>query len=299
MYIARGASPRVENVAFVGNRADYEGGGLYLKECSPVLSDCTFQENDGSAVWIGMGASPTLTNVDFISNDQAALISWSSCHFQGCLFEEHWGGAIEVTHSSPQISDCVFRGNTGIQGAAIGIFGGAPVIENTIIWANSGHSGAIYIDSGSPIIRNCTFAGNDGTMGSAVSVLEEDPTHGPIVIERSAFAYGTGSHGAVVCWPSFEPDMRLACCNIFSNEGGDWVGCIAEQYGVDGNFSACPSFCSIGAGNLRVCDESPCLPGNHPSGYDCGLIGVWGVGCFCGPSNTEPTTWGAMKLGAQ
>jgi hypothetical protein len=37
------------------------------------------------------------------------------------------------------------------------------------------------------------------------------------------------------------------------------------------------------------------LPGNHPDGYECGLIGAWGEGCSCGPSETEPTTWGAIK----
>jgi hypothetical protein len=37
------------------------------------------------------------------------------------------------------------------------------------------------------------------------------------------------------------------------------------------------------------------LPGNHPDGYDCGLIGALGQGCICGPSPTVGTTWGAIK----
>ena len=46
---------------------------------------------------------------------------------------------------------------------------------------------------------------------------------------------------------------------------------------------------------LRLCDGSPCLPGNHPDGYDCGLIGAWGEGCSCGPNRRQPTTWGSIK----
>jgi hypothetical protein len=297
MGIARGASPRLENVAFTRNHAEYKGGGLYLEECSPVLYDCLFLENEGAAMWIEMEASPAVTNTDFISNDQAAVVSWATCDFQGCLFEGNRSGAIEIENSAPQISDCVFCGNTGLEGAAIGIFGGDPVIENTVIWANSGTTGAIFIENGSAIIRNCTIAGNDGIIGSALSVISEDHTHGPILIERSIIAHGTGRSGAVYCWPSSEPDMELRCCNIFGNEGGDWVGCIESQYGVDGNFSACPSFCNLAIGNLLVCDGSPCLPGNHPSGYDCGLVGALGEGCTCGPTSSGPTTWGRIKAG--
>jgi hypothetical protein len=87
----------------------------------------------------------------------------------------------------------------------------------------------------------------------------------------------------------------LTCCDVYGNAGGDYVGCIADQLGINGNFSACPSFCDAGGGDFTLCDESPCLPGNHPDGSDCGLIGAWGEGCVCGPSATESATWGSIK----
>jgi hypothetical protein len=31
--------------------------------------------------------------------------------------------------------------------------------------------------------------------------------------------------------------------------------------------------------DYRLEPGSPCLPGNHPYGYDCGLIGAHGIGC--------------------
>jgi hypothetical protein len=87
----------------------------------------------------------------------------------------------------------------------------------------------------------------------------------------------------------------LQCCDVYGNVGGDWVGCIADQLGVNGNFSACPSFCHAEMGDFHLCDQSPCAPGNHPDGYGCGLIGAWDVGCVCGPTGSKPTTWGAIK----
>ena len=99
--------------------------------------------------------------------------------------------------------------------------------------------------------------------------------------------------------------MRLTCSDLWGNVGGDWIGCIADQYGIDGNFSSDPLFCGLADGSTPMIhsdaspyslhSDSPCLPGNHPYGYDCGLIGAWGVGCSCGPTRSEPTTWGAIK----
>ena len=85
----------------------------------------------------------------------------------------------------------------------------------------------------------------------------------------------------------------LECSDLYGNAGGDWVGCIADQYGVNGNLSADPTFCDRNSGNFMLCENSPCAPGHHPQGEDCGLIGAFGVGC--GPTAVEYTTWGRIK----
>jgi hypothetical protein len=87
----------------------------------------------------------------------------------------------------------------------------------------------------------------------------------------------------------------LTCCDIYGNSGGDWVGCIASQNGVNGNISADPLFCHTPTGDFSVEACSPCLPGHHPYHYDCsGIIGALGAGCDCGAA-TQPATWGALK----
>jgi hypothetical protein len=149
------------------------------------------------------------------------------------------------------------------------------------------------VDGATPLIRNCTFVGNAGRQGSAISYIPDD-FYPPMLIEKSILAYGTEGP-AIRGWSSDPPVPILTCCDIYGNEGGDWVGCIADQAGVDGNFSACPSFCGISRDDYHLCDESPCVAGNHPDGYDCGLIGAMDAGCSCGPSRVEPTTWGQIK----
>jgi hypothetical protein len=86
----------------------------------------------------------------------------------------------------------------------------------------------------------------------------------------------------------------LACSDVYGNAGGDWIGCIADQAMNAGNFSADPVSCDPQAGDLSLADNSPCLPGNHPNGADCGLIGALGEGCFP-PVPTAAVSWGDIK----
>ena len=80
---------------------------------------------------------------------------------------------------------------------------------------------------------------------------------------------------------------------LHGNAGGDWIGGIAGQLGVSGNFSADPLFCDPDNGDFTLSSQSPCLPGNHPDGADCGLIGALGQGCD--PVSVEPETWAGIK----
>ena len=70
----------------------------------------------------------------------------------------------------------------------------------------------------------------------------------------------------------------LSCCDLYANEGGDWVDCVAGMDGVDGNFSEDPLFCAPDSYDFTVRGDSPCLPGNHPDGSACGLLGALGEG---------------------
>jgi hypothetical protein len=68
---------------------------------------------------------------------------------------------------------------------------------------------------------------------------------------------------------------NLTCCDLWGNEGGDWVDGIAPQYGTNGNISADPLFCDPSSLELSLDRASPCLPPNT----DCEQIGAWGIGC--------------------
>ncbi len=69
---------------------------------------------------------------------------------------------------------------------------------------------------------------------------------------------------------------ELYCSDVYGNAGGDWVDCIWNQGGQNGNFSADPLFCDPDNGDFGLRSASPCAPQQNP---DCGLIGAHDVGC--------------------
>jgi predicted outer membrane repeat protein len=312
---ADGASPALTNVRVIDNVSDISGGGLHWTQgCLPFLTDVVFENN--SAVYAGGGVcgedylDMVISDCWFTGNTAgyggAAAFCCSDfmledCHFEGNSVRsesvQDGGGALILFAGATNISRCEFDGNSSnTRGGAITVYDSRVTIQSCVFAANAcvGQGGSIYCEGSDSdcSIHNCTFARNLTTdpEGAASGVGCEWWSRLSMV--NSIVAYSPNGV-AVSC--DLDSQVELTCCNIFGNAGGDWVGSIADQLGLNGNFSACPSFCHGEMGDFHLCDESPCLPGNHPDGFDCGVIGAWGAGCSCGPSQAEPSTWGSIK----
>ena len=104
-------------------------------------------------------------------------------------------------------------------------------------------------------------------------------------ITRNVFVGET--HGFGVRWYT---GVGTHSCNVFwANTGGPVGGGALGP----GDVVAEPGFCDPNAGDFTLSADSPCLPGHHPDGADCGLIGAFGEGC--GPVTVEQESWGAVK----
>jgi hypothetical protein len=62
---------------------------------------------------------------------------------------------------------------------------------------------------------------------------------------------------------------------VFGNDVNNLLPFNSTDLG--GNFEADPLFCD--QVDYLLQENSLCLPGNHPSGNDCGTLGARGVGC--------------------
>ena len=247
--------------SFLDNSAVNDAGAMAcLGYSGPVLTRCIFSGNsaandDGGALFC-RSASPTLTECVFSTNSAA------DC-----------GGAVYSESSNPSLHSCSFTQNhAGNDGAGLYVTSSSSaIIDNCTFSANSADSdgGAIYCYSVTTCeLSSCTLYANAGCFGGGIY-----GHYSSLILDNSIIAYGTGG-GSIS--GSGSPD--LSCCDIFGNQGGDWVGWIAFLLGIGGNISEPPLFCDPGGGDLHLAEDSPCAPFSPPN-TSCDLIGAWPVGC--------------------
>lgn len=121
----------------------------------------------------------------------------------------------------------------------------------------------------SAALVQCTFFGNAATSGGNVSV----DCGSNLSVSNCLIAL---SNDGVGLYEDSSSNADISCTDIFGNTGGDWVGAIADQYGLNGNICLDPLFCEPDEGDFTLREGSPCLPDHNP---DCGLIGAHPQGC--------------------
>jgi len=238
------------------------GGGIAAWNSSVTLEGCVFSENTAYKVGGAVSAMECVLAV------------------RQCVFNDNLAasvGGVYCFRGTGTFTECTFSGNT-----AVGSDGGVALVECAPAFVDctfSGnradeHAGGMMLTESSPTVSRCTFWGNSsGCSGGGICAWEGSfPELANTIVAFSTDGEAVACHGA--------SGASLTCCDVFGNADGDWVGCIADQYGVDGNISEDPLFCDPESGDFSLHVDSPCLPGNHPEGPGvCGLIGAWPVGC--------------------
>jgi len=259
--------------------------GTLTIPASPTIINCVFSgciaTDDGGAVNIDPGSSPTLTGCVIQYNGsgdkgggiqvtQPSAPSFIDCHFKENWANTHGGGIFLNNGVSALIESCVFSGKVAIEdGGAIVSWGSNPVITDCLIYSNEawGDDGGIRVVGQSPQIDRCTFYMNEGANSGGISSLSSAN-----VSVTNTIIMGSVSGAAIYCTTG---SVSLDCCDLYDNDAGDFVGCVAGMEGVDGNFSADPLFCDSSPwDDFSLTGHSPCLAG------PCGQVGAAGRGCF-------------------
>jgi hypothetical protein len=242
------------------------GASVSFVDC--VFADNTIEYSYGGGGVYCQGCAPTFIGCRFERNRSVnyggggILVYYGGpVRFDGCVFAQNaaglGAGGCGVVQGSAEFSDCLFLGNMAQSGGAAG----------------AGDGGSMTMD-------RCTVVGNSaGGLCAWSDAL--------LAATNTIVAWNTGGVG-ICC--SASSSVNLTCCDIFGNEGGDWVGCIADYAGIDGNICLDPLLCDWQGGDLHLQLGSLCAPEYNPA---CGLIGALPVGCGQTPVGT--TTWGRIK----
>jgi predicted outer membrane repeat protein len=271
------SSPTLTNVTFSHNQA-FDAGGMYSDSySSPELTDVTFSHNQahsGGGLYCD-GSSSTLTNVTFSHNE-----GW-------------WGGGMYCVGPGTTLTGCGFYGNSASSGGG-GMWcrmANPITLTDCTFYGNSAYQGGglvceYYTDA---TLVSCTLAGNSAMDGGGMWLGPDRPfSHAWATLTNCIIAFSIGGQAM-----SFvESGAALTCCDLYGNGGGDWVGYIANQYGINGNMCEDPLFCGgqDPEERLTLHSNSPCAAENSP---ECGQIGAWGVGCPSTP--VEEVSWGSIK----
>lgn len=301
------SSSRFEGCRFLANETPGTGGGVYaLASDSPFLR-CEFEQNSagrGGGLFCDDRTSMIVEECVFSENSAiqdggGAFARVASPTFRACLFRANQagsdGGAFhsnrpnydEGTHT--RFEECRIEANSaGGHGGGLSCDQGAYVFAVSSIvtgCTSTSDGGGFFCEtSGYLYVDNCTAVGNGSSAGGGGLATGTSST---AIVTNTIFAFGLGGGAASCAGPG--SSVSIDCSDVFGNVGGDWVGCIASQSGMDGNFTADPRFCGAPEGDFTLSAGSPCLdaPG-------CGLVGALGEGCP-GETAVEKTSWGGIK----
>jgi hypothetical protein len=190
---------------------------------------------------------------------------------EGSAGRWHRAFMLENEDGNPTIDGFTIRNGYSNHGGAIYSYLSASVFANCLFVRNTASvsGGAVWCKRSAVKMENCTIARNSSPTGGGLFVSAS------CLVQLDNCIISGSPEGAAVSVISGGYPPTLACCLIHGNDGGDWVGDIANQAGIDGNMETYPLFCEAGL-DFRLQLDSPCAPDNN----DCGvLIGALGPGC--------------------
>ncbi|MCK4414380.1 MAG: right-handed parallel beta-helix repeat-containing protein [Candidatus Eisenbacteria sp.] len=314
-------SATIENCLFRENSA-VSGGGVYCRDhVYATFSDCVFEANEtrvrgagGGMYCYGYGASPYLVRCRFIANLNEGMYfhanaspTIEACEFSGhsryglgaasdpgeitnCRFFDNDGHGLRADICTIAISGCSFWNNHADNGGALRFtweFSGT--ITDCLFYNNTADEsgGAVWCgEEGSVTLTNCTIAYNEAGTGAGGI----DCGSAAVTLENTIIAFSTAGEAVA-------GNATLSCCDLFGNAGGDWIGDIAGQYGIDGNISEDPIFRGPWDDDFTLQADSPCAPFSSPN-PECDLIGSEPIGCQP-PTGVWPPaeggSWGRVK----
>ena len=253
----------------------FRGGGIAMAHTEDVIRNCIFENN-----FAGEGGG--------IFNGGHGTILIEGCIFRNNVSSGEGGGLwFGWSPLGFDIVDCQIYNNTAHSGGGIYATRAAIAIENTAIINNTAEDGGGFFgrDLFPTSLTACSIISNDAQSGGGLRF----DSGSPVGIERCLIA-SNGIGAAIELQLGAAP--TIACCDLYGNSGGNTLPPAAVDNG--GNFSADPNLCNPPWWpDPTLHDNSPCLPGNHPGGAACGVIGAREMPCLTVP--VEQRTLGGIK----
>ncbi len=249
------SSPIIDNCIIQDNRS-YSGGGIWIKESSPKIQNCTFTRNLSSAIKIVNNPSVVeIINSDIIGNTGLPN-----------------GGGVYASRANVSIQNCRIISNKQANGYWAGDGGGVYStfstisISESIIASNTAHEegGGVYAINSSVQISNCLINSNYAVYyGGGLRIQQRYNPGCSTVIKNSTICNNSAgkNSGGLSVGTSIEDIFN---CIIWNNTNGQVGGCDNITYSNiqgacpgEGNIDLDPLF--EGSGSYKLSANSPCI----------------------------------------
>ncbi len=202
------ASPILSNLIITGNTASSNGAGVFVispsvsveaNYSSPAFTDVTFSNNTaarGGGLYLQNG-SPVLTRVLFTGN---IATSGAGGGMNSQTYDE-----LNDEANLPILTDVVFSSNTGIGGGGLYNNDSNAILNRVTFSGNSANrrGGAILNEFANPVLTNVTFSGNTSYEsagsapwgGGALMNIDSDPVLRNITFNGNNSVNGSGTAG--------------------------------------------------------------------------------------------------------
>ncbi len=245
------AEPRLQDLVIAGNRADQEGGGIYMAHSSPTLRNVSVRGNlaaNGGGIRVSYGA-PEIANIRVEENNGpdgggGLLLYHSDASIRNSLIRANEtsgeGGGLFFDASSPLLESVTIVGNIApaTKGAGLAVsYSSHPKLLNSIVWGNGSEEVAF----------------NTSWFGMALTVSYSDVKGGTNGILTSGLGPVHWLDGNLTNDPSFVggADYHLqpgsTCANAGTNQ--EWM---ATDTDLDGNSRIVDSLVDMGCFELQT-----------------------------------------------
>ena len=301
-----GGGCRIAGNTISSNRIWYNrgsGGGIFCVSNDYTILNNVIAENEASCGGgLFLGGSGTVRDNVVSHNWALAERPCRERAVSGGISEDgadHGGGIAISGSGSLVVANNVITENSAPFGGGISCVDASPELTDNIIANNSagehpcgdlselsGVGGGIYCSNSSPVVARNTIYGNSANSNWASSGVGAGmyfaSASSPSIRQNIVADNYTGDVsgvGGIFCEDA-ESVPSTACNDVYGNANANYGGTLADQAGLNGNFSLDPIFCDAESGDFELHVLSPCLEGHHPeSGESCGLIGARGAAC--------------------
>jgi predicted outer membrane repeat protein len=206
----------VQSCTFERNEASGNGGAVRYSGGGAIILDCHFSGNRS-----GDGGGAIYANA-YSGTQSGHPKIWSSTFTDN--HADSRGGAIGRVGASPDISGCVFTGNTAPLGGAVYLRYDhenqfpARIDDSSFFDNEAERGGAVYLEDTGSLIRDCDFIRNRATMWGGGVCWTESSDFTANVLECTFAANASHRGGAV--FSDYAP-MYMAGCTFFGNRSDD------------------------------------------------------------------------------